>query len=66
MGAKQNTLKFNVNGVAFIKFYATDFIESLKGLDSIRLRVIGEPKINEYQGYKNNQILIREYEIIEE
>jgi len=65
MGAKQNTLKFNVNGVAFIKFYATDFIESLKGLDSIRLRIIGEPKINEYQGYKNNQILIREYEIIE-
>jgi single-stranded-DNA-specific exonuclease len=67
MGARQDTLKFEKNGVSFIKFFAKDMIEEINNIfettDAISIDVVGEPSINEYMGYRNPQIMINSYQI---
>lgn len=67
MGARQDTLKFEKNGISYIKFFAKDMIEEVEKLfqtaDSISIDIVGEPSINEYMGYSNPQIMINSYQI---
>jgi single-stranded-DNA-specific exonuclease len=67
MGARQDTLKFEKNGVSFIKFFAKDMIEEINNIfettDAISIDVVGDPSINEYMGYRNPQIMINSYQI---
>ena len=67
MGARQDTLKFEKNGISYIKFFAKDMIEEINEMfaqtDSISIDIVGEPSINEYMGYTNPQIMISAYQI---
>jgi single-stranded-DNA-specific exonuclease len=67
MGARQDTLKFEKNGVSYIKFFAKDMIEEINSIfettDAISIDIVGEPSINEYMGYRNPQIMINSYQI---
>ena len=67
MGARQDTLKFEKNGISYIKFFAKDMIaeinEMFEQTDSLSIDIVGEPSINEYMGYTNPQIMINSYQI---
>lgn len=67
MGARQDTLKFEKNGISYIKFFAKDMIaeinEMLEQTSSLSIDIVGEPSINEYMGYTNPQIMINSYQI---
>ena len=67
MGARQDTLKFEKNGVSYIKFFAKDMIEEINQMfaqtDSLSIDIVGEPSVNEYMGYTNPQIMINAYQI---
>jgi single-stranded-DNA-specific exonuclease len=67
MGARQDTLKFEKNGISYIKFFAKEMIEEINNLfkttDAICIDVVGEPSINEYMGYTNPQIMINAYQV---
>ena len=67
MGARQDTLKFEKNGISYIKFFAKDMIaeinEMFEQTDSLSIDIVGEPSLNEYMGYVNPQIMINSYQI---
>ena len=64
MGQNQDTIKFTVNGLVYIKFHAKDFIEDLKNQkDYIVLDVVGRATINEFRGTITPQIQIEAYDI---
>ena len=63
IGAKSDTLKFEKNGITYIKFKATDMIEELRQHGDIKLNVIGKANINNWMGRKTPQIMIEDYEV---
>lgn len=65
IGKNQDTLRFTKNGITYIKFKATDFINELAEKDgNIILNICGRAVINEWNGIRKPQILITEAEII--
>lgn len=65
MGSKRDTLKIEKNGVAFMKFHATDMIEQLNKCNEIKMNVVGRANINEWMGNETAQIFIENWEIID-
>lgn len=65
MGAKKDTLKFEKNGISYIKFHATDMIEKFMKCNEIKLSIVGRANINEWMGMQSPQIFIENYEIID-
>lgn len=65
MGAKKDTLKFEKNGISYIKFHATDMIEKFMKCNEIKLSIVGRANINEWMGMQSPQIYIENYEIID-
>ena len=65
MGAKKDTLKIEKNGVAFMKFHATDMIEQLNKCNEIKMNVVGRANINEWMGNETAQIFIENWEVID-
>ena len=65
MGAKQDTIKIEKNGVAFMKFRALDMIEELNRCNEIKLNVVGKANLNNWMGNITPQIFIENYEIID-
>lgn len=66
IGKASDTLRFEFNGITYIKFKATDLIEELKEKKgSLNITVIGRGNINTWGGYNKPQILIDEIEIEE-
>lgn len=63
MGSKQDTVKIEKFGVAYMKFHAKDFIEELSKYDSIKLEVVGRANLNFFAGIYTPQIFIVNYEI---
>lgn len=63
IGSKKNTLKFTIDGIEFIKFFATDAINELKNYKSGILTIIGTASINEWYGKKTPQIVINDFNI---
>ena len=63
IGKNNDTLKFDINGVTYIKFFAKDMIEQIRGLDTISIEIIGKANINEFMGKITPQIMINDYEI---
>lgn len=68
MGKNQDTVKFIVNGITFIKFKAKDFIRDIgqASASPICMDIIGKANRNEYCGRITYQIFIEDWEIIEE
>ena len=62
IGKGNDTLKFTINGVTYIKFKATAMIEELRNYDKINLSIVGKANINEWNGRKSPQIMIEAYE----
>ncbi len=50
MGAKQDTIKIEKNGVAFMKFRALDMIDELNRCNEIKLNVVGKANLNNWMG----------------
>lgn len=65
MGTKRDTLKIEKNGVAFMKFHATDMIEQLNKCNEIKMNIVGRANINEWGGHETAQIFIENWEIID-
>lgn len=67
MGKNQDTVKIERNGIAFMKFFAKDFIKELEGApDNLVLNVIGRANLNEWNSKVTPQIFIEDYEILDE
>lgn len=65
IGTNKDTVRFEKNGVIFIKFHATDLIRELDECNEIKISVVGKPNINEWMGNKSPQIMIEDYEIVD-
>ena len=65
MGAKKDTIKIEKNGVAFMKFHATDMIEQLNKCNEIKMNIVGRANINEWMGNQTAQIFIENWEVID-
>lgn len=63
MGKNSDTVKIFKNGVAYMKFFATDMIQELNEYDEIVLEVVGKANLNEWNGTSTPQIFIENYEI---
>ena len=66
MGSNQDTVKIEYNGMSFIKFRATDFIDELKSYppnEPIKLTIVGRCNLNEWMGRQSPQLFIDDYEI---
>lgn len=66
IGKNQNTLKFEKDGIVYIKFFANDMIEELSHMNEICISVVGKPNLNEFMGRFTPQIMIENYEAHED
>ena len=65
IGTNRDTVKFLKNGITYIKFKANELIDELSGMKDIIMKIVGRCNINEWNGIKNPQIIIDDYEIID-
>ena len=66
IGKNSDTLRFEFNGITYVKFKATDLIEELKSkTGKLNITAAGKGKINEWGGYRKPQVLVDEIEIKE-
>ena len=65
MGAKQDTIKIEKNGVAFMKFRALDMIDELNRCNQIKLNVVGKANLNNWGGQITPQLFIENYEVVD-
>jgi single-stranded-DNA-specific exonuclease len=66
MGANQDTVKIEANGMPYIKFHAKELIEELKGrTEPFIMEIVGKPNLNEWMGRISPQMFIEDYEIKE-
>ena len=65
IGTNRDTVKFIKNGITYIKFKANDLISEVSGMKDIIMKIVGRCNINEWNGIKNPQIIIDDYEIID-
>ena len=65
IGTNRDTVKFTKNGITYIKFKANELIDELSGMKDIIMKIVGRCNINEWNGTKNPQIIIDDYEIID-
>lgn len=66
IGKNLDTLRFEFNGITYIKFKATSLIEEIKNkTGNLNITVAGRGNINSWGGYNKPQILIDEIEIKE-
>jgi hypothetical protein len=66
MGANKDSVKINYNGIDYVKFKDTDFIEDIQNNRSKLLNVYGRANVNSWMGKKSIQILISDYELVED
>jgi single-stranded-DNA-specific exonuclease len=66
IGKNSDTIRFEFNGITYVKFKATELIEELKQKSGkLSIAAAGKGKINEWGGYRKPQILVDEIEIKE-
>lgn len=67
MGANEDTVKIEYNGIAYMKFHAQDLIDALRCAEGkgARIKIVGRANLNEYGGKITPQIFIEDYEIDE-
>ena len=64
MGANQDTVKIEADGMSYLRFHAKDLIEDLKDIhEPFYLEVVGKPNLNEWMGRVTPQMFIEDYEI---
>ena len=65
IGKNKDTVKFEKNGIIYIKFFAKDLIEELNKFEDMKINLIGEAQINEWGGKEIPQILIKDLEVFD-
>lgn len=65
IGAKQDTVKIEKNGIAFMKFRALDMIDELNRCNQIKLNVVGKANLNNWDGQITPQLFIESYELVD-
>lgn len=63
MGPNKDCLKIIYNGMDYVKFRNTDFIEDIMSNRMKKLTVYGKLNLNEYMGRVNVQMIIEDYEL---
>ena len=66
MGASKDSIKISYNGIDYVKFKDTDFIEEVMNNRTKKLTVYGRANLNEWMGKQSVQIFISDYELIED
>lgn len=66
MGADKSSIKIKTaDGVDFVIFKDPDLAEKLQNMaGQLRLRIIGEPSINEFNGRVSVQVMVKDYEVL--
>lgn len=66
MGANKDSIKISYNGIDYVKFKDSDFIEQIMSNRTKRLTVYGRANLNEWMGKKSVQVFISDYELEED
>lgn len=66
MGASKDSIKISYNGIDYVKFKDTDFIEEVMNNRTKKLTVYGRANLNEWMGKQSVQIFISDYELVED
>ena len=65
MGANKDTVKITIDGIAYMKFKATNMIKELEKCNEIKMNIVGKANLNNWMGIITPQIFIENYEIID-
>lgn len=65
IGKNKDTLKFEKNGITYIKFHAKDIIPLLNQYEEMRINLIGKANLNEWNFRKIPQIFIEDLEVFD-
>lgn len=63
MGADKSSVKWSYNGVEYVRFKDTDFINELQQYERAEITVYGSIAVNEWAGKKTPQIRIEDWDI---
>lgn len=65
IGSNLDTIRFNYNGITYLKFKANELIEQLKDIhnDEILINIVGRANLNRWGGKTTPQLLIDDIEI---
>ena len=66
MGTNKDSVKISYNGIDYVKFKDTKFIEEISANRQKRLTVYGRANLNEWMGKKSVQVFITDYELTED
>lgn len=66
MGADKSSIKISYNGIDYVKFKDTNFIEEVMNNRTKTLTVYGRANLNEWMGRKSVQVFIDDYELVED
>ena len=66
MGANKDSMKISYNGIDYVKFKDTDFVEEIQNNRTKKLTVYGRANLNEWMGKKSVQVFISDYELVED
>lgn len=63
MGKNKEHLKFKINGVDCVKFFAKDLISEIEGVGSFTITLLGKANINNWMGSVSPQLMIDSCEV---
>lgn len=66
MGTNKDSIKISYNGIDYVKFKDTDFIEEVMNNRTKTLTIYGRANLNEWMGKKSVQVFITDYELKED
>ena len=66
MGANKDSIKISYNGIDYVKFKDSAFIEKVMSNRTKKLTVYGRANLNEWMGKKSVQVFISDYELTED
>jgi hypothetical protein len=66
MGANKDSMKIRFNGVDYLRFKDSDFVEEVQGNRGKLLNVYVRANLNEWQGRKSVQCFIDDYELVDD
>ena len=66
MGTNKDSMKISYNGIDYVRFKDTDFVEKITNNRAKKLTVYGRANLNEWMGKKSVQIFITDYELKED
>ena len=66
MGTNKDSVKISYNGIDYVKFKDTKFIEEISANRQKRLTVYGRANLNSWMGKESVQVFITDYELVED